>query len=191
MSIEKIDHLALAKKKLAEQYKNSNNLVGYLNVMMLQTEELENVLFDLLEKRSLETAEGEQLNVIGRLVGLDRNVFGIILDDDTYRLYLKVKILKNHTRSTIQELTEIYIKIFEAPCHIFEYAGGMILAVGRELTVNEKLILTTPDELGRYIFPKVLGIRLEYVSFDPDNVFAYVGFPNAKGYGVGKYAGRN
>lgn len=185
----RIDHLKQAKEQVISQYENSIKLNSYIGAIVIQDEELESVVFDLLDKRHLDVAVGEQLDVIGRKIGISRTIAGAILFDAEFKLYIRMKILKNITSCTIPQLTKIYILIFGVICHIQESPGVMQLLVGRELTTHEKLIIKTKDELGRYILPKVLGISLVVTQFDPVDPFAYVGFPNAKGYDVGKYSG--
>lgn len=190
MSIAKINHKEQAKEQVIQQYKESHNFIMYLLAMIDQDDAIEDALYDLLDNRHLEVAEGEQLNALGRIVGISRNILGKTLTDSEYKVYISAKIYKNHTFCTIQELTEVYEYIFGVTCHVEERLGVMILLVGRALTDNEKLIMTTKDNQSRYIFPKVLGIGLEVIQFAPENPFAYQGFPNAKGYNIGKYAGK-
>jgi hypothetical protein len=80
MSIfKKVDFIKQAKEQLVSQYKNSSNLIAYINVFMKQFNEIEQVLDDLINKRHLDVASGAQLDVIGRIVGISR--FLINADD--------------------------------------------------------------------------------------------------------------
>lgn len=187
--IIKIDHIEQAKEQIITQYKNSPNLNAYIASFAKQFNELEDVGLSLLLERDINSAIGEQLNVIGRIVGLNRNVGNITFNDTQYRFYLQIKILKNSTKCTIPELTRIYTLIFNTTCYIYDAPRQIFLYVGRRLTPEEVILIRFKDELGRYIFPKVLGIGLNIIQFDPNNNFAYVGHPTAKGYNVGKYAG--
>lgn len=189
--ITQIDHVTQAEKQLVTQYKDSTNLKNYIKTFTTQDNEIEQALFDLLNKRHLDVAEGRQLDVIGRILGLNRIFLGgIQLTDSEYRVLLKAKILKNHTRCTMEQLVEIYVIIFNATIDIRDSPGVMRLYVGRPLTPNEILYFSVIDERGQWLMPKPNGIRLEVYTYDPDNYFGFFGDPNAKGFNIGKFAGR-
>jgi len=66
------DRTAQAKGLLIQQYKESPNLNGLIEAHTVQLDEIDVTTEDLLTKRSLDTAEGANLDVIGRIVVLDR-----------------------------------------------------------------------------------------------------------------------
>jgi len=61
-----------AQELLIEQYKDSPNLVATIDAFSVQLQDVEETNQKLLYERSLDTAIGEQLDVIGRIVVLDR-----------------------------------------------------------------------------------------------------------------------
>lgn len=66
------DRVQQAKDLLIEQYKNSPNLNGLISAHTEQMQAIDTENENLLNKRGLDTAEGENLNNIGRIVVLDR-----------------------------------------------------------------------------------------------------------------------
>lgn len=70
--IEKIDHKTLAVSRLATQFRDSTNLISYIRSLLLEANTLEQVFCDLLEKRWIDTAEGVQLDILGSIVGQNR-----------------------------------------------------------------------------------------------------------------------
>src|SRR5690349_3946784 len=80
-----------------------NNTEKLLAILATPFQSLENTLQDLLTKRSIDTAEGAQLDVIGKLVGQPRNG----LDDDTYRRYCRARIATNRSNGTNENLITI------------------------------------------------------------------------------------
>lgn len=85
----KIDHIERAHSRLAIQFSESENLKNYIAALLSEANASEQLLCDILEKRSIDTAEGVQLDIIGALVGQSRIIQEIIpiiyfgFDDDT------------------------------------------------------------------------------------------------------------
>lgn len=75
MSIVKLDYLKLAKERLLTQYKESPNLIAYIESLLAPAVELENVINDMLSLRWLDTASGYNLDIIGEIVGQPRTVY--------------------------------------------------------------------------------------------------------------------
>lgn len=67
-----IDHKAIVVSRLATQFKESTNLIKYIKALLLETDTLEQVFCDLLEKRWIDTAEGMNLDILGSIVGQSR-----------------------------------------------------------------------------------------------------------------------
>ena len=73
-------HLSL----LMEQYKNSPKLQAVISGILEQGNAIEEAMQELYTLLSIQQAEGVQLDVIGRIVGVARGA----QDDETYRLVL-------------------------------------------------------------------------------------------------------
>lgn len=81
--IETVDYSYLDKDlfdeahaRLLWQFRNSPNICEYLTALFTEVQLLFDAAIDVLDKRQLAKAAGEQLNVIGRIVGQDRTVIG-------------------------------------------------------------------------------------------------------------------
>ncbi len=72
--IDPINHSDLAISRLAVQFKESENLIGYIRALVAEGDELETVFQQLLNERSISTAVGVQLDILGELVGQSRSV---------------------------------------------------------------------------------------------------------------------
>jgi len=90
------DHADRAIDLLLEQFKLKPNIEGVIRATAASLQELENVFGDLLTQRYLDVAIGAQLDIIGIIVGLDREG----RDDSTYRIALRTKISLNHSSGT-------------------------------------------------------------------------------------------
>lgn len=80
-----------------------NNVEKLVATLATPFQSLENALQQLLTERSIDTAVGAQLDVIGKLVGQARNG----LDDDTYRRYCRARIATNRSNGTIENLITV------------------------------------------------------------------------------------
>ena len=76
MTVEKLDHKVQAKSRIITEYRESTNLINYINTILNQSQDLEDAFYDLLINRWLDTAEGAQLDILGRILGQPRTVIG-------------------------------------------------------------------------------------------------------------------
>ena len=100
---ENINHVEEAIGYLLEQFKDQPNIAAFLTAFVEQLQIIEATAWDLYLGRSLDTAIGSQLDVLGRIVGRARTGE----DDDTYRLYLRAQILINRSSGTAPEIIAI------------------------------------------------------------------------------------
>lgn len=103
MTPAEVDHAAAALARLAQEYRGKENFEALLNVFNTHTQGLEQALQDLLLNRSLDTAEGAQLDTIGSVIAYPRDTS----DDATYRLRLRAKIKTIRSSGTVPQLLEI------------------------------------------------------------------------------------
>ncbi len=96
-------HETEAQARLVQQFKDSPDFAAWLAAYVEQIQDLEDVYFDLLLDRAIDTAVGEQLDGLGSIVGEDRKG----KDDDTYRLWIKARRLVNKSSGTAPQLIEI------------------------------------------------------------------------------------
>lgn len=110
MAIEQItDHADQAKARLSQQFIGKTKVEALVDALLAPIQDLETALWDLLTKRQLDTAEGQQLDDIGEIVGEQRN--GRI--DTDYRRFISARIAVNRSRGTIPELLSITESILD------------------------------------------------------------------------------
>lgn len=103
-SLDKItDHLDKGLSALIEQYKESTNLKALLSSFVSRAQGLEDVSYDVLVKRSIDNAEGVQLDDIGAVVNQPREGE----DDNVYRVRLRARIKVNISEGTVENLIVI------------------------------------------------------------------------------------
>lgn len=92
MNIEKIsDYRELGKRYVPEQYKSSERLLGIINEVLSQCNELETAFFEILNALSLEDAIGPALGYLGEVVGVKR-IPGETDEDYRVRIVTEIQI---------------------------------------------------------------------------------------------------
>lgn len=75
------DYLTEARERVTESFKDKEVFDRYLQLLLVANIELQQVFKDLMQKRSLDTATGAQLDIIGRIVGQPRELIDTALLD--------------------------------------------------------------------------------------------------------------
>lgn len=73
-NLNKLDHEAQAISRLLTQFREAPKLQGYSKALMSEANPIECALIDTLAGRSIDTATGAQLDIIGEIVGQAREV---------------------------------------------------------------------------------------------------------------------
>lgn len=222
------DYLSEARSRTGEQFKNKEIIDRYIQLLIDQQTQLQDVFKDLIQKRSIDEATGTTLDIIGEIVGQPRelisadlfNFFGfqgalkadtfgdfgspvtgsrfydfgaalggnVLLDDETYRLFIKAKILKNRTASTPEEFIAFINFLFgtDTTAILAEGNAAYTILFGRELSAFEQVLLnyiSTSQGYPSRLIPKTVGVRINFGWFEADNYFGFQGAPGAKGFG--------
>lgn len=112
----------------------------------------------------------------------------VLMDDETYRLFIKAKILKNTTNCTPTQFIEFIRFIFSGNylVAISEGRAEFSALIGKELSAFEQSLLTyisSPNGYPSRLIPKPVGVRVNYGYFDSQNYFGFQGTPNSQGFG--------
>lgn len=164
--VELKDQVQEGLDKLITQWKDKPVVVGLLTSYLENIQQVENTFFQLLEERSLETAQGVHLDSIGLLVGELREA----RLDDGYRKAIKLRIAINKSdgtepviRELIKQLTnsETVTITDEFPAAISIKLEGALVDVSSEDILEISNVLAT-----------TITARLEFGKFiDPPFVF--------------------
>lgn len=114
----------------------------------------------------LDTAVGNQLDIIGDLVGIGRNLptdnenIPSTLNDDYYRRVIRSKIYFNHWDGTRESLENIIDSVF--PGLAYEFVDDQDMSY--EITIidpeSDPVVVALLEE--GYILPKPSGVRVNY-----------------------------
>jgi hypothetical protein len=98
---------------------NAPQFNALLYVLLKKFDDVSQCLVQLDTAIDLDVAVGVQLDWLGQVVGAVRTLpfqpsFGVspVLDDDTYRIYIKAKIAQNQWDGTIDALYQIWVSLF-------------------------------------------------------------------------------
>lgn len=180
-------YLELITSEFATKYKYNQYVEAFLKMLSPTWDNLDSFqsLFNL------DAAAGEQLDVLGQLVGIGRTLpisnpnIEPILNDDTYRTVIKAKIMSNRWDGTIQGLQYIIEETFPDLAYL--------VIDNQDMSYNITIYDTDYDEqlvelmFEGYILPKPSGIKVNYTivdsalfGFDADTV-------SVKGWDLGKW----
>lgn len=181
--IERVtDHAERAVERLPMQHRRPN-WERFIRVLAGRFQELEDVFFDLLEKRLLDSAEGVYLDALGEIVGAERGG----MDDNDFRLRVKVAIRASKGAGTGDDVLEIFRMLVGAgnTLRLTEYPPAAF-----ELRVGDELPFDAGEglELLRRIRAGGVRAQLVWTETGDDNTFTLDGTPE-QGLDTGLLAG--
>lgn len=99
-----MDHVAKALSRIIWQYKNSAKFREWVSIApSIGQEEVEVPLENMINILDVDNNEGKLLDIVGRIVGQDRN-HPLLLEDEVYRIVIKSKMFKNTSYATIDDI---------------------------------------------------------------------------------------
>jgi hypothetical protein len=172
MTTLKTTHLTEAEELLIEQLKGKPNFRAMLQIFIDKIQEIENVLDDVQRLRWVDDATNAQLDVLGAIVGVDRD--GRL--DDAYRIVIKARIRANFASGIPSDFFEVFGILLgdDASTELHDYPpaaftcevsnAGMaltseeaneVVAIFRSLRgagIDGQLIYSLADDDGSFIF---------------------------------------
>lgn len=122
-----------------------------------------NIGSETIASYDLKTAQGNQLNTVGTLAGIKRNVLGdeTPLNDTIYRRVIRAKIVKNQFGGQQGNLSDIWTTVFGSDLGI-EVRDNQDMTMSVNLTGSDYSSEMMGLLLGGYIVPKPLGVGIVY-----------------------------
>ena len=115
---------------LVDQFRDKQFTAALVSTIATQLDEVAAFLSELMVRRDVYTAEGEQLDGIGDIVALNRTEAGLmtgnpipidVLDDENYRKYLIFKIMKNTSDGTYPDIVKAIRMLYGGKFQFHEY----------------------------------------------------------------------
>lgn len=172
-----VNHTDQALDRLITQYKEKPNIEGIITTYGTQVQEIENMLFDVLNERSIQASIGQQLDNFGTIIGQPRQGF----DDDVYRVLLYNRIAQINSEGTIEEVISIFKTLMGADNVIYDVLGPAHISLN---AVDVDPLGSYPDIIRAITNAKPVGVSIDLIATHT----GYVGFDgDIDGLGLGDY----
>lgn len=193
------EHGDIAWSNWLSQFKDGGELEVLVKALLRPADGLQDALRDLHGKRSLETAEGKQLDGIGTIVVLarpDTSLPGNLpharhadargelagAADDLYRRLLRWKIAINNGHGTIPEIADSLEAVFGATRVIVTDIGNAKIRIWMDVLPE-----AFPGvDVAAYV-PKLAGVGIKTISGGGAKPFGFVN-QRLYGFGVGTFS---
>lgn len=151
---------------LTSQYWQSTKLIAFLSMLLAKVDDISQCLVAMDTAWDIDNAVGPQLDQIGAIVGANRTVgfqpsggVSPVLDDSTYRIYIKAVLSANAWDGTIDGLYPIWASLFPG--------GQIIIADNQNMTATIILSGTFSSIIqdlivNGYIVPRPEGVLYTY-----------------------------
>ena len=183
MSITKITtHDADALARLLYQYQDSTKLKTMVTALFgTQVQEIEDAVYQLLTRLDIDNSEGDQLDLIGEIVGQSR----LGLSDLLYKVWIKAKIAQNVSEGDLERVISIW-RLFNPDAtvvKIYEYFPASI-SISSNAALDVAYAAYLAEIFGFMQSVVCAGVSVSnIIVFDPDNAFGLYGSTNAGGFG--------
>jgi len=164
MDISSIDYLTDHKNFILQQFKNAENLNKIFEIKGIHKNELQALLFQILNTFNLESATGEQLDFLGKIVVFERQG----RSDNNYRTLIKLKIKINISSGQPSILIQTIKELFNATFVEYKQIEGesKIINILQDGTINLVDEFDAVTEAGDY---------LEFDTFDDFDLITEAG----------------
>lgn len=183
------------KDLLLKQYWGKPNAGAEVELLMESWQRTFEFLASFPAAFDIDSATGDRLDIIGRMVQLERKYpfVPVLSDDEEYRFFLKAKIAKNtgsaymvsDQYTSIQEVIEL---AFEGDAYVVDNQD-MTLSLYVDLDFDLNRLQTIVD-LG--LLPKPQGVRYDkFIQSDIGDTFGFASNPNSQGFASKSDPGRD
>lgn len=117
---------------------------------------------------NIETAVGVQLDVIGKYVGMSRNVFDfygpVVMDDDQYRFTIRMKIIQNSFGSSLYDIEDFLNTFFSGSIDVYD---TQLMRLDYWISSDQVPVQLAQILITQGLLPKPMGIRIGAIIYDP------------------------
>lgn len=155
------DHEEQALAQLITQYRDKPDLEHWIRSYARESQELEDVLWDIIEQRTVDSATGDLLQKIGKIVGQPYRGEG----DEAYRVLVKARIAINRSNGQWRDLRTVTAVLLADASRRWATSGTMSL----KLRIDEQLSDRPGLEQVLIEAAAQAGVRVDLTySVDPD-----------------------
>ncbi len=162
MTITRINQVESGLEKLLYQFKEKTNITSILTTYLQQAQSTQENYEEMLDERSIFTAIGVQLDMIGKLIGEER--FG--REDEEYRTAIFIKVSINSSDGTMPSIRQIVGTLTglndDQITFVEHYPAGVYIYLQTD-DVNEALVDTV-----RKLLP--VAVNLGYIGYGTNDL---------------------
>lgn len=174
------DHVERARELMTNDLKDKPNMGAFNKAFVSEVQELEDVFYELVIQRRVETAQGAMLDQLGAVVGEARDG----LSDNDYRRFVQARVETNIGEGEIPRLISVLKTITGASTVRFQALPP----------ANYSVSYVVPSPLATSLTQRIVAQVLELtpagVGFEvveaPEGFFGFKGNPRALGFDAGK-----
>lgn len=133
------------------------------------------------EAFDIDTAVGVQLNILGKYIGLSRDVYDfngpVTLTDADYRKILKIKIIQNSSGSSLAEIQRLLFTFFPGQLFVFDYKD---MSMSYYFNSSIGSLSLAQIFIKSHLLPRPMGVALKATIYAPviDKFFGFRDYVN-------------
>lgn len=180
------EYIAEYLKMIVMQYAGKSKAVADIRVKLSSYSKIYSVINDFFTEFDLDQAFGEQLNLLGRIVGITN----ASLTDSQLRFFIRAKIFKNVASAKMS--TDEAVSLLDAYIFLLQGAGyvvdtqkmSLVVYVDTSIVSEEVLIAINDSKL----FVQPMGVGISFVSSNINGTFGFGENPLSVSFGNGTFA---
>jgi hypothetical protein len=173
------DHVERGLSRLIDQYKDKPRLGAWISSYLNEVQALSDATWSVLVSRLINDATSEQLTVLGRLVGQERQEES----DDRFRVLVRARIAINGSRGRGDDVLRVAALLFALEFTLTEFfPGAMVLQVDEPVGAIPELEQSLLEQTA------ASGVRVD-VHFSTESPGDWFRFGAGSGWGVDHWIG--
>lgn len=135
------------------------------------------LILDIINGYNIDIAEGNQLDILGIYVGVDRNYIddGVLsqLSDEDYRMIIKLKAISNTSTLSSKDLDDSLYNFFGNTVRM-DSAGNMEMTYFVPINKTPVILAAIQKE----VLPRPMGVRCSYIIEYDKKFFGFCTYKN-------------
>lgn len=172
-----LEYLIDLKKDLVTQFQDQPNIDVLVEAVQNQLQDVCVFYEQLRDLRSIDTAQGAQLDGIGEIAVLSRADAGemasykeptFVMEDEEYRKYLLFKIWKNTNACTYKDIQTAFRMFWDKPLYYSEYPNQPLDTQYPATMVFESSVCSPDDHVEKLFdlpFIKAAGVAVIIIAY--------------------------
>lgn len=179
------DLVAAALERLPTRYQNAAKVQGLVKSIAELFQPIEDTTIDLITQRTIANATGVHLDRWGAVVGEPRSG----ASDLVFRRFVNARILTNRSRGTAPEIARIVALLTGSTDVRILESDLLPMAFSVTYVISDRNTEATRTRIRRQVAQaKAAGVNGHWVAEAPAGYFGFSGDPQARGFGVGRWA---